>query len=163
MPQVGFESTTPAYERAKTVHALDGAATVIDTHRVVRKILQEHVRRFANADEYYIRITCLKTNSETHICILISDRPRAGRPRNWGSISIRGRGFLFPSCCSDRFWDPPAFSLAGSEVYFPADTAWSCHSPLPRTEIKNTWTFTSIHYTASWRGADHIEEETVAW
>jgi hypothetical protein len=29
MPQVGFESTIPAFERAKTIHALDRAATVI--------------------------------------------------------------------------------------------------------------------------------------
>jgi hypothetical protein len=29
MPQVGFEPTTPVLERAKTVHALDSAATVI--------------------------------------------------------------------------------------------------------------------------------------
>jgi hypothetical protein len=29
MPQVEFEPTIPAFERAKTVHALDGAATVI--------------------------------------------------------------------------------------------------------------------------------------
>jgi hypothetical protein len=28
MPQVGFESTTPAFERAKTVHALDREATM---------------------------------------------------------------------------------------------------------------------------------------
>jgi hypothetical protein len=31
MPQVGFESTIPVFERAKTVHALDRAATVIGT------------------------------------------------------------------------------------------------------------------------------------
>jgi hypothetical protein len=30
MPPVGFESTISAFERAKTVPALDGAATVID-------------------------------------------------------------------------------------------------------------------------------------
>jgi hypothetical protein len=30
MPWVGFETTIPAFERAKTVHALDLAATVID-------------------------------------------------------------------------------------------------------------------------------------
>jgi hypothetical protein len=30
MPQVGFESTIPVFERAKTVHALDRSATVID-------------------------------------------------------------------------------------------------------------------------------------
>jgi hypothetical protein len=29
MSQVGFEPTIPVFERAKTVHALDGAATVI--------------------------------------------------------------------------------------------------------------------------------------
>jgi hypothetical protein len=29
MPRVGFEPTTPELEQAKTVHALDGAATVI--------------------------------------------------------------------------------------------------------------------------------------
>jgi hypothetical protein len=29
MPQVGFEPTTPVFERAKTVHALDRVATVI--------------------------------------------------------------------------------------------------------------------------------------
>jgi hypothetical protein len=30
MPRVGFELTTPVFERAKTVHALDRAAPVID-------------------------------------------------------------------------------------------------------------------------------------
>jgi hypothetical protein len=30
MPWVGFESTVPASERAKTVHALDRSATVAD-------------------------------------------------------------------------------------------------------------------------------------
>jgi hypothetical protein len=29
MPRVGFESTIPVFERAKTVYALDRAATVI--------------------------------------------------------------------------------------------------------------------------------------
>jgi hypothetical protein len=29
MPRVGFETTIPAFERVKTVHALDRAATVI--------------------------------------------------------------------------------------------------------------------------------------
>jgi hypothetical protein len=32
--RVGFEPTNPAFERAKTVHALDRAATVIDGHRI---------------------------------------------------------------------------------------------------------------------------------
>jgi hypothetical protein len=29
MPGVGFEPMIPAFERAKTVHALDGASTVV--------------------------------------------------------------------------------------------------------------------------------------
>jgi hypothetical protein len=29
MPEMGFETTTPAFKRAKTVNALDRAATVI--------------------------------------------------------------------------------------------------------------------------------------
>jgi hypothetical protein len=32
MPQVGFETTIPVFERAKTVHALDRAATLIASH-----------------------------------------------------------------------------------------------------------------------------------
>jgi hypothetical protein len=36
MPQVGFELTIPAFERAKTVHALDRAATVIGSHPLTR-------------------------------------------------------------------------------------------------------------------------------
>jgi hypothetical protein len=35
MPRVGFESTTPVFERAKTVHALDRAATVIGSLRLI--------------------------------------------------------------------------------------------------------------------------------
>jgi hypothetical protein len=31
MPRVGFEPTIPAFEQAKTVHALDGAATVMSS------------------------------------------------------------------------------------------------------------------------------------
>jgi hypothetical protein len=31
MPRVGFEITTPVFERAKTVHALDRLATVIES------------------------------------------------------------------------------------------------------------------------------------
>jgi hypothetical protein len=41
MPRVGFEPTIPVFERAKTVHALDSAATVIgNDHAKVNKILE---------------------------------------------------------------------------------------------------------------------------
>jgi hypothetical protein len=34
MPRVGFEPTIPPFKRAKTVHALDRAATVIGTNNL---------------------------------------------------------------------------------------------------------------------------------
>jgi hypothetical protein len=42
MPRVGFESTIPVFERAKTVHALDREATVsgICIYRVIDLISQ---------------------------------------------------------------------------------------------------------------------------
>jgi hypothetical protein len=40
MPCVGFKPTTPAFERAKTIHALDWAATVIgDAHKALAMLL----------------------------------------------------------------------------------------------------------------------------
>jgi hypothetical protein len=40
MPRVGLEPTTPVFQRAKTVHALDRADTVIDSvKRLNNKII----------------------------------------------------------------------------------------------------------------------------
>jgi hypothetical protein len=36
MPRVGFESTIPAFERAKVGHAIDRAATVIGATKLLR-------------------------------------------------------------------------------------------------------------------------------
>jgi hypothetical protein len=38
MPQVGFELMIPVFERAKTVHALDRAATVIGVHLELKTV-----------------------------------------------------------------------------------------------------------------------------
>jgi hypothetical protein len=38
MPRVGFETTIPAFKRAKTVHVLHRSATVIDTTSIKRRI-----------------------------------------------------------------------------------------------------------------------------
>jgi hypothetical protein len=38
MPRVGFEPTIPAFERAKTVHALDRTTTVIGSNIIGLKI-----------------------------------------------------------------------------------------------------------------------------
>jgi hypothetical protein len=40
MPSVGFEPPTPAFEQAKTVHALDRAATMIGMTLYVHKEIQ---------------------------------------------------------------------------------------------------------------------------
>jgi hypothetical protein len=42
MPRVGFEPTIPVFERAKTVHALDRAVTVVGSmFSYVRKLCLE--------------------------------------------------------------------------------------------------------------------------
>jgi hypothetical protein len=55
MPRVGFESTTPMFERAKTVHALDRAATVISSteHGTPKIILTSCWYRYVD-DTYVI-------------------------------------------------------------------------------------------------------------
>jgi hypothetical protein len=41
MPRVGFELTIPAFERIKTVHALDRAATVIGGKQTTWRYIPE--------------------------------------------------------------------------------------------------------------------------
>jgi hypothetical protein len=43
MPCVGFESMIPAFERAKTVHALDRATAVIDLTEMIRATANRNV------------------------------------------------------------------------------------------------------------------------
>jgi hypothetical protein len=49
IPQAGFEPTTPVFEQAKTVHALERAATVIGTFR------------------HYITVTAVKWGTECNV------------------------------------------------------------------------------------------------
>jgi hypothetical protein len=42
MPRVGFEHTTPVFERAKKVHALERAATVIDDGVGYQAVIRTH-------------------------------------------------------------------------------------------------------------------------
>jgi hypothetical protein len=44
MPRVGFEPTIPDFERAKAVHALDRAVTVIGMYMF--SVLDIHIRNF---------------------------------------------------------------------------------------------------------------------
>jgi hypothetical protein len=45
MSQVGFEPTTPVFERAKTVHDLDRAATVTGTYLLLPSLREGMPRR----------------------------------------------------------------------------------------------------------------------
>jgi hypothetical protein len=45
MPQAGFEPKIPVFERGKTVHALDRAATVIGTTQPKGQLQSKHKQR----------------------------------------------------------------------------------------------------------------------
>jgi hypothetical protein len=46
MPRVGFEPTIPAFERAKTVHALDRAATLMPFYKLTGRFKSEYSRQY---------------------------------------------------------------------------------------------------------------------
>jgi hypothetical protein len=46
MPWVWFEPTTPVFKRAKTVHALDCAATVIDNYSIWHTYILVYLNRY---------------------------------------------------------------------------------------------------------------------
>jgi hypothetical protein len=43
MPQKGFESTIPVFERMMTVHVLDGAATLTGSEQITKTKLKKSV------------------------------------------------------------------------------------------------------------------------
>jgi hypothetical protein len=47
MPRVGFEPTIPVLERAKTVHGLDRAATVIGQIYLLLYVVYEHCMKYS--------------------------------------------------------------------------------------------------------------------
>jgi hypothetical protein len=55
IPQLGFEPTIPVFERAKTVHALDGAAIVIGlSNSDVPKMHINHIALYYNMSLNFI-------------------------------------------------------------------------------------------------------------
>jgi hypothetical protein len=54
MPRVGFETAIPTFERAKTVHALDRAATVIGKYLLERNYFEEKMFTLKMATGFYI-------------------------------------------------------------------------------------------------------------
>jgi hypothetical protein len=59
MPQVGFEPTIPVFERAKTVHALDRAATVIGCRKYSQWIYRGSKKIHLKTDKYFQHDNCL--------------------------------------------------------------------------------------------------------
>jgi hypothetical protein len=81
MPRVEFEPTIPASERAKTVHALDSAATVIGSLRNVYMLEYINLR-----DEIYSAVT--------RVVMRIWLRHYATSPKVACSIPDDATGFL---------------------------------------------------------------------
>jgi hypothetical protein len=63
MPSVGFEPTIPAFERAKTVHALDRAATVMGVKLGYRELIKATKIHFEYAKAYFLSIHNVCTQS----------------------------------------------------------------------------------------------------
>jgi hypothetical protein len=59
MPSMGFESTTPASEGAKTIHALDNAATVIGNYFEYRPIKPNNILPVDCLMSQYLYVTSL--------------------------------------------------------------------------------------------------------
>jgi hypothetical protein len=68
MPQVGLETTISAFERAKTVHALDRAVTVIGLLSIV-DYLSEYLQVFC---------ACLERNSR-EVATYLSERKNVSK------------------------------------------------------------------------------------
>jgi hypothetical protein len=63
MPGVGFESTVPAFERAKTVHALNRAATVIGISTRLHGVVSQKIVLFI--------VTTTRTSILTHYSLIV--------------------------------------------------------------------------------------------
>jgi hypothetical protein len=57
MPQVGFEHTITVYERAKIVHALDCAATVIGVHTHTTEWKYDSKHNAKQSEPYFLWVT----------------------------------------------------------------------------------------------------------
>jgi hypothetical protein len=67
-PRVGFEPMIPVFERAKTVHALDSAATVISTHySQFFKITTNKMQQKRYATKLQLKISLLTHRSYLHL------------------------------------------------------------------------------------------------
>jgi hypothetical protein len=67
MPRVGFEPTIPAFERAKTVHSLDRAATVIGNS----SDCLTHVVMWFDADSYSVFASCRTKHEFGSLIVLL--------------------------------------------------------------------------------------------
>jgi hypothetical protein len=108
MPLVGFEPTIPAFERAKTVHALDRAATVIGHKRTIL------ATKLVWSRDIFIFASHTKLNNQTgkghtflswNLLTLVSYHDHY---RNAGREHLYQRCKTTPCCkrkCKKKFWE----------------------------------------------------------
>jgi hypothetical protein len=102
MPQVGFEPTIPVFERAKTVHASDGAATVID-HPAIRRCIFRGVDSVAEQLVVVMMLQELESNVNRDTCyrkvLMVFLCPSSYMSQSVPSISfpVRYSSFLLSS------------------------------------------------------------------
>jgi hypothetical protein len=68
MPRVGFEPMIPIFQRAKTFHALDRAATVIGKYVLIRALMP-YISIIFFSKEYCLRTPNIITLREFHVSL----------------------------------------------------------------------------------------------
>jgi hypothetical protein len=98
MPQVGFEPTIPVFKRAKTLHALDRAATVIGALYIYIYTCYKYEHVLCK-QKHHLRINngqCVQRSGENQTtfcrCYETGRGMKSGRINERGELRIRERG-----------------------------------------------------------------------
>jgi hypothetical protein len=95
MPRVGFEPTIPAFEREKTIHVLDRAATVIDTTILAWKLIT-----ISNKSENYNQIRNL-FHRRGYLCHSVNmNNMVALRTTKWGPHERHYKHIVYGNMCT---------------------------------------------------------------
>jgi hypothetical protein len=71
MPQVGFERKIPVHERAKTVHALDRAPTVIGSGNAINPFPEVHGSNLSHVILPQTRLICLSVCLSIYLSVSV--------------------------------------------------------------------------------------------